>query len=68
VIEIEFRTSPYEIEVAVSDNGRGFPEGRLPDQPGFGLSLLHELSTRHRVDPQRPGGGARVSFARSING
>src|SRR6476661_6051631 len=57
-----------EIEVAVSDNGRGFPGGRLPDQPGFGLSLLHELSTRHRIDPQRPEGGARVSFARSING
>ena len=67
VIEIEFRTSPYEVEVAVSDNGRGFPGGRLPDQPGFGLSLLHELSTRHRIDPQRPEGGARISFARSIN-
>ncbi|HVI16780.1 MAG TPA: ATP-binding protein [Gaiellales bacterium] len=66
-IEIEFRTSPYEIEVAVSDNGRGFPNGRLPDRPGFGLSLLHELSTRHRIEPQRPAGGARVSFARSIN-
>ncbi len=67
VIEVEFRTSPYEIEVAVSDNGRGFPGGRLPDQPGFGLSLLHDLSTRHSIDPQRPEGGARVSFARSIN-
>ena len=53
--------------MSVSDNGRGFPGGRLPDQPGFGLSLLHELSTRHRIDPQRPEGGARVSFARSIN-
>ena len=62
-----FRTSPHEIEIAVSDNGRGFPGGCLPEQPGFGLSLLNELSTRHRIDPQRPGGGARVSFARSIN-
>src|SRR3954454_10459874 len=66
-IEIEFRTSPYEIEVAVSDNGRACPTGRLPDRPGSGLSLLHELSTRHRIEPQRPAGGARVSFARSIN-
>jgi anti-sigma regulatory factor (Ser/Thr protein kinase) len=66
-IEIEFRASPHEIEVSVSDNGRGFPGGRIPDLPGFGLSLLHELSTRHRIDPQRPQGGARVSFARSIN-
>jgi stage II sporulation protein AB (anti-sigma F factor) len=67
VIEIEFRASPHEIEVAVSDKGRGFPGGRLPERPGFGLSLLHELSTRHRIDTQRPEGGTRVSFARSIN-
>jgi serine/threonine-protein kinase RsbW len=66
-LEIEFRAPPGEIEVTVSDRGRGFDGGRLPAENGFGLSLLPELSDRYRIDPTRPGGGAAVTFARSLS-
>jgi serine/threonine-protein kinase RsbW len=66
VIEIAFRVSPGEIEVRVSDRGAGFPDGRVPDTAGAGLSLLERLCNRHSIDPQRAGGGAAVTFARSI--
>jgi anti-sigma regulatory factor (Ser/Thr protein kinase) len=66
VIEIQFRGSRREIEVTVSDRGPGFPGGRVPDIAGAGLSLLARLCNRHSIEPCRPGGGAAVTFARSI--
>lgn len=66
LIEIEFRGSQHEIEVTVADRGPGFPGGRVPDIPGAGLSLLARLCNRHSIEPRRPGGGAAVTFARSI--
>jgi anti-sigma regulatory factor (Ser/Thr protein kinase) len=66
LIEIELRTPPGEMEVTVMDRGRGFRDGEVPEQPGLGLSLLQRLSSRYRIDPARPGGGASVTFARSV--
>jgi serine/threonine-protein kinase RsbW len=66
-IEIEFRTSPGEIEVAVMDRGRGFPGGQIPETTGLGLGLMRRLSSRIDIEPQRAGGGATVTFARTIS-
>jgi anti-sigma regulatory factor (Ser/Thr protein kinase) len=66
MIEIEFRGSQHEIEVTVADRGPGFAGGRVPDIAGAGLSLLTRLCNRHSIEPCRPGGGAAVTFARSI--
>lgn len=65
-IDVAFRGSRAELEVTVSDHGAGFPDGRVPDTTGAGLTLLERLCTRHRIEPRRPGGGAAVTFARSI--
>jgi len=65
-IEVEFRTPPGEVEVTVNDRGSGFPGGRVPDELGLGLSLLQRLSSRYRIDPARHGGGAAVTFARTL--
>ena len=32
--------APDQIEVAVTDRGRGFPDGQLPEGTGLGLSLM----------------------------
>jgi anti-sigma regulatory factor (Ser/Thr protein kinase) len=66
VIDVEFRASDEEIEVTVIDHGPGFSGGLVPEQQGVGLSLLARLCTRHQIQPARPGGGAAVMFALSI--
>ena len=66
-IEIEFRAMPGEFEVRVSDRGRGFSGGTVPEHTGFGLSLVAQIADRYRIEPARPGGGAAVTFARAIS-
>jgi len=66
-ISVEFHTTPDEIEVTVSDRGHGFRDAVVPDQPGFGLSLVAQLSDRYRIEPMLEGGGAAVTFARSFS-
>jgi anti-sigma regulatory factor (Ser/Thr protein kinase) len=65
-IDVEFRRSPAELEVTVADRGAGFQEGRVPEGAGAGLTLLQRLCSRHSIEPRRAGGGAAVTFARSI--
>jgi anti-sigma regulatory factor (Ser/Thr protein kinase) len=62
-IEIEFRTSPGEVEIAVIDHGHGFPDGEVPETVGLGLALLRRLSSHTDIEPLRSGGGACVTFA-----
>ncbi len=65
-IEVTFRRSPRELEVTVADDGPGFPGGRVPEPAGAGLTLLDRLCSRHTIEPRREGGGASVTFARSV--
>jgi anti-sigma regulatory factor (Ser/Thr protein kinase) len=66
-IEVEFRVASGDFEVTVSDRGRGFSGGAVPEHTGFGLSLVAQIADRYRIDPARPGGGATVTFARVLN-
>jgi anti-sigma regulatory factor (Ser/Thr protein kinase) len=65
-IDVTFRRSEGELEVTVADRGPGFPDGKLPDDVGAGLTLLNRLCSRHSIEPLRAGGGASVTFAHSI--
>ena len=53
--------------MTVSDRGHGFRDAAVPEQPGFGLSLVAQLSDRYQIEPMLDGGGAAVSFARSFS-
>jgi anti-sigma regulatory factor (Ser/Thr protein kinase) len=48
-IDLEFRVSHEEIEVMVSDRGRGFDREAADLTPGVGLTLLSKLCTRHQI-------------------
>ena len=65
-IEVIFRRSAAELEVTVADHGPGFPGGEVPDRAGAGLTLRHRVCSRHSIEPQRPQGGAAVTFAQTI--
>jgi anti-sigma regulatory factor (Ser/Thr protein kinase) len=65
-IDVTFRRSERELEVTVADAGPGFPEGRVPDTFGAGLTLLDRLCARHTIEPRRSQGGAAVTFAHSV--
>ena len=63
-VEIAFRTSDAELEVSVSDHGRGAETaiGGL----GFGMPLLRQLCSRLDVAPRADGPGTVVRFAQSL--
>ena len=65
-IDVTFRRSSAELEVTVADHGPGFPDARLPDRAGAGLTLLQRLCSRYAIDPRRAEGGSAVTFAHSI--
>jgi serine/threonine-protein kinase RsbW len=66
-IELEFRTSPSEVEISVTDHGAGFPSPDLQSiQGGIGMAALRALTTRFTVDAAEGGRGTRVSFARTV--
>ena len=65
-IDVTFRRSEDELEVTVADRGPGFPDGRVPDPAGAGLTLLGRLCSRHAIEPRRAQGGASVTFAHSL--
>jgi serine/threonine-protein kinase RsbW len=61
-IDLEFRVSQDEVELVVSDHGRGFecPSDELT--PGVGLTLLGKLCSRHMITSAADG-GTTVVFA-----
>ena len=63
-VEIAFRTSDAELEVSVSDHGRGAETaiGGL----GFGMPLLRQLCSRLDVAPRADAPGTVVRFAQSL--
>jgi serine/threonine-protein kinase RsbW len=62
-IEIEFRISDREFEVAVRDRGAGAAAGRAV--AGTGSSVLESLTSRHAID-HPAGGGTIVTFAHAV--
>jgi serine/threonine-protein kinase RsbW len=63
-VEVAFRTSDEEIEVSVSDRGRGAETamGGL----GFGMPLLRQLCSRLDVSSRTDGPGTVVRFAQTL--
>jgi len=64
-LDISLRRKDGRVELTVSDNGRGFPEGSIKRKPGgFGLSLVsmlaEQLGGEFRMTAKR---GAEASFA-----
>jgi two-component system sensor histidine kinase UhpB len=63
-VNAEFHQSDEEIILAISDNGRGLPEGHVIAQTSYGLRGMHERVAQ--LDGQilfdkPPGGGLRVT-------
>jgi anti-sigma regulatory factor (Ser/Thr protein kinase) len=63
-VEIAFRTSDGELEVSVSDHGRGAE--RAMGGLGFGMPLLRQLCSRLDVGPRSDGPGTVVRFAQTL--
>jgi anti-sigma regulatory factor (Ser/Thr protein kinase) len=70
IVEVAFRVSEGELEIAVSDQGRGFAPHLRGDRDeaglGIGLSMIRTLSSRWRVESGPDGEGTVVTFARSL--
>ncbi len=61
-IDLEFRVSKRELELVVSDHGRGFACDPDDLTPGVGLTLLSKLCSRHEIRSQAER-GTTVVFA-----
>jgi stage II sporulation protein AB (anti-sigma F factor) len=70
VVEVAFRGSASEVEISVSDSGRGFLPHLREDADeatlGIGLSMIRSLSSRWRVESGPDGRGTVVTFARAL--
>ena len=63
-VDVEFQQSDEEVNLSISDNGRGLPEGHVIAQTSYGLRGMRERVAQldgQIIFDSPPGGGLRVT-------